>query len=77
MPARRRRGLGHKLLAQALALLAEQGATEVAPVVIDDAPHRTPGSQAASRLFESFGFTLVDQLWTYQHRHPRGTRSSA
>jgi GNAT superfamily N-acetyltransferase len=70
----RRRGLGRKLLSQALALLAEQGATEVV-LVVDDPPHPTPDNQAARRLFESFGFTLVDQLWTYQHRRtlsPRG-----
>jgi GNAT superfamily N-acetyltransferase len=76
LPTRRRHGLGHKLLAQSLALLAEHGATEAALVVEDD-PHPTPDRQAASRLFESFGFTLVDQLWTYQHQHPRDTRSAA
>ncbi|MGC9542511.1 GNAT family N-acetyltransferase [Streptomyces sp. UG1] len=70
LPARRRCGLGRKLLSQALALLAEQGATEVA-LVVDDAPHSTPDSQAAARLFASFGFTLVDELWTYQYRHRR------
>lgn len=76
LSSHRRRGLGCKLLSQALALLAEQGATEVA-LVVDDTPHPTPDSQAAPRLFESFGFTLVDQLWTYQHRHPRAPRPSA
>ncbi|MFJ9480074.1 GNAT family N-acetyltransferase [Streptomyces mirabilis] len=76
LPTRRRHGLGHKLLAQALALLAEQGATEVA-LVVDDAPQPAPDHQAASRLFDSFGFTLVDQLWTYQHQRPRATRSAA
>jgi len=66
LPARRRCGLGRKLLSQALALLAEEGVTEVA-LVVDDAPQPACDSQAAPRLFESFGFTLVDQLWTYQH----------
>ena len=28
-------------------------------------------------LFESFGFTFVDELWTYQHRRPRVPRSAA
>lgn len=70
LPSHRRRGLGRKLLSQALALLAEQGATEAA-LVVDDTAHPTPDSQAAPRLFDSFGFTLVDQLWTYQHRRPR------
>ncbi|MFF4352567.1 GNAT family N-acetyltransferase [Streptomyces sp. NPDC001530] len=75
-PTHRRRGLGRKLLRQALALLAEQGATEVA-LVVDDAPQPGPDSQAAPRLFESLGFSLVDRLWTYQHRHPRVPRPAA
>ncbi|MGW3953182.1 GNAT family N-acetyltransferase [Streptomyces sp. NPDC004752] len=69
LPTRRRCGLGRKLLGQALALLAELGATEVA-LVLDDAQQCAPDSQAAPRLFDSFGFTLVDQLWTYWHRRP-------
>ncbi|MBV7696874.1 N-acetyltransferase [Streptomyces sp. TRM70350] len=69
LPDHRHRGLGHELLGQALALLAEQGATEVA-LVVDDPPHPGRDSQAAPRLFDSFGFTLVDRLWTYQCRHP-------
>ncbi|WP_189316696.1 GNAT family N-acetyltransferase [Streptomyces brasiliensis] len=73
LPTHRRRGLGRKLLAQALALLAEQGATEVA-LVLDDAQQPASESQAATRLFHSFGFTHVDQLWTYQHRRPRAPR---
>ncbi|MFF2507599.1 GNAT family N-acetyltransferase [Streptomyces sp. NPDC058067] len=66
-PTHRGRGLGRKLLGQAFALLAEQGAVEVA-LVIDDMPP-TSESEAASRLFDSFGFSLVDELWTYQRRH--------
>jgi GNAT superfamily N-acetyltransferase len=62
----RRRGLGRNLLGQALALLAEQGATEVA-LTLEDAPH-TDVARAAHRLFASFGFNTVDQLWTYQRR---------
>lgn len=73
---RRHCGLGRELLGQALALLADQGATEVA-LVVDDASQPCPDSQAAHRLFESFGFTLVDQLWTYQHRRPRVPRTAA
>ncbi|MEV5012529.1 GNAT family N-acetyltransferase [Streptomyces sp. NPDC055692] len=76
LPTRRHRGLGHKLLSQALALLAEQGATEVA-LVLDDAQQSASESQAATRLFRSFGFTLVDQLWTYQHQRPRAPRPGA
>ncbi|WBO66509.1 GNAT family N-acetyltransferase [Streptomyces camelliae] len=75
-PTRRRRGLGRRLLGQALALLAEQGATEVA-LVLDDAQPPTCESQAAIRLFRSFGFTLVDELWTYQHRRPEPRRPGA
>ncbi|GGJ67054.1 GNAT family N-acetyltransferase [Streptomyces brasiliensis] len=75
LPARRRRGLGRKLLSQALALLAEQGATEVA-LVLDDTQQSASESHTATRLFHSFGFTLVDQLWTYQH-HPPETRGLA
>ncbi|SFG94257.1 GNAT family N-acetyltransferase [Streptomyces mirabilis] len=69
-PTHRGRGLARKLLGQALALLADQGATE-ATLVIDNTPSRTAESEAASRLFHSFGFTLVDQLWTYRRRHRR------
>ncbi|MFF0226988.1 GNAT family N-acetyltransferase [Streptomyces sp. NPDC004629] len=72
-PARRHRGLGRKLLGQALALLAEQGAAEVA-LVLDDAQPATCECQAATRLFRSCGFTLVDELWTYQHRRPEPLR---
>ncbi|MYV46438.1 GNAT family N-acetyltransferase [Streptomyces sp. SID2888] len=70
LPTRRCRGLGRKLLSQALALLAKQGATEVA-LVLDDAQQPASECQAATRLFRSFGFTLVDQLWTYEHHAPR------
>ncbi|MGW2896750.1 GNAT family N-acetyltransferase [Streptomyces sp. NPDC001212] len=76
LPTRRHRGLGHKLLSQALALLAEQGATEVA-LVLDDAQQSASESRAATRLFRSFGFTLVDQLWTYQHPRPQAARPGA
>lgn len=76
LPTHRHRGLGHELLGQALALLAEQGATEVA-LVVDDPQHPDDESQAAPRLFESLGFTLVDQLWSYRCRHPRIPRPAA
>jgi GNAT superfamily N-acetyltransferase len=69
LPMQRRRGLAQQLLSQALALLAEQGATEVA-LVVDDLPETLPGSQAAPQLFDSFGFAFIDQLWTYQQRRP-------
>jgi ribosomal protein S18 acetylase RimI-like enzyme len=76
LPTHRHRGLGHDLLGQALALLAEQGATEVA-LVVDARPATNDDTQAAPRLFDSFGFTLVDQLWTYRCRHPRAPRPAA
>jgi ribosomal protein S18 acetylase RimI-like enzyme len=75
-PTHRRRGLGHKLLSRALTLLAEHGATEAA-LVVDDTPHPASEGGAAVRLFGSFGFTFVDELWTYQHRRPRVPRPSA
>ena len=37
-------------------------------------PQDEPGVRElieAARLFASFGFTLVDELWTYQYRHRR------
>jgi ribosomal protein S18 acetylase RimI-like enzyme len=76
LPSRRRRGLARLLLGQALALLAEEGATEVS-AVLDDAQQRSPGRAAASRLFDSFGFTFVDDLWGYQRQRPRATRQDA
>ncbi|MFF3467779.1 GNAT family N-acetyltransferase [Streptomyces sp. NPDC001984] len=76
LPTHRRRGLARKLLGQALALLAEQGATEVA-LVVDDIPSRISESEAAARLFGSVGFTLVDELWTYQRQRPRASRPTA
>ncbi|WP_151484366.1 GNAT family N-acetyltransferase [Streptomyces albicerus] len=74
-PTHRGRGLGRKLLGQAMALLAEQGAEEVV-LVIDDEDDLTPENQAATRLFASFGFTFVDHLWTYQRRRRGLTRSA-
>ncbi|MEV6946850.1 GNAT family N-acetyltransferase [Streptomyces sp. NPDC051172] len=68
-PTHRGRGLGRKLLGQALALLAEQRAVEAA-LVIDDSGACASESRAVSRLFDASGFTLVDELWTYQRRHP-------
>lgn len=76
LPSRRRRGLARLLLGQALTLLAEEGVTDVS-AVLDDAQQRSPGTAAASRLFDSFGFTFVDDLWGYQHQRPRATRGDA
>ncbi|MER6735050.1 GNAT family N-acetyltransferase [Streptomyces puniciscabiei] len=76
MPGRRHRGLGRRLLGQALALLTEQGAAEVA-LVLDDAQRPTSEGQAAARLFRSFGFAFVDELWTYQHRRSGPPRPDA
>jgi GNAT superfamily N-acetyltransferase len=71
----RRRGLARQLLSQALALLAEQGATEVA-LVVDNLPEAVPDNQAAPQLFDSFGFAYIDQLWTYQLRRPNPARTA-
>ncbi|TKA01940.1 GNAT family N-acetyltransferase [Actinacidiphila oryziradicis] len=75
LTARRRRGLAQQLLSQALALLAEQGATEVA-LVVEDLPETVPDSQAAPQLFDSFGFAFIDQLWTYEQRRPHPARTA-
>jgi ribosomal protein S18 acetylase RimI-like enzyme len=75
LTAQRRHGLAQQLLSQALALLAEQGATEVA-LVVDDLPEAAPDRQAAPQLFDSFGFTFIDQLWTYEQRCPNPARTA-
>ncbi|MCW2874279.1 GNAT family N-acetyltransferase [Actinacidiphila oryziradicis] len=71
----RRHGLAQQLLSQALALLAEHGATEVA-LVVEDLPETVPDSRAAPRLFSSFGFAFIDQLWTYEQRRPNQARTA-
>jgi ribosomal protein S18 acetylase RimI-like enzyme len=75
LTAQRHHGLAQQLLSQALALLAEQGATEVA-LVVDDLPETVPDSQAAPQLFDSFGFAFIDQLWTYEQRRPNPARTA-
>jgi GNAT superfamily N-acetyltransferase len=69
VPTHRQRNLARGLLRQALALLAEHGAHQVAATV-DHPVHATWHSHSALRLFHSCGFTKVDALWTYEHRRP-------
>jgi GNAT superfamily N-acetyltransferase len=65
----RGRGLGRRLVQQALRFLALHGASAVATFVDHDAPvDRRP----AIRLFESVGFRELDRLWSYQS--PRRSR---
>ncbi|MGX8904604.1 GNAT family N-acetyltransferase [Streptomyces netropsis] len=68
-PEARGRGLGRLLLGSALETLTALGATEVVLYVDDDEP---PGGErdrtAANALYDSAGFTEVDQLWSYSRR---------
>ncbi|GAA0490836.1 GNAT family N-acetyltransferase [Streptomyces sp. NPDC046215] len=65
-PGERGRGLGRALLGSALDLLTGLGAAEVVLYVDDDEP---PGGDrdrtAANALYDSAGFTEVDDLWSY------------
>ncbi|MFD7235946.1 GNAT family N-acetyltransferase [Streptomyces syringium] len=68
-PEARGRGLGRLLLGSVLEALTALGATEVVLYVDDDEP---PGGErdrtAANALYDSAGFTEVDQLWSYSLR---------
>ncbi|MFI1282010.1 GNAT family N-acetyltransferase [Streptomyces sp. NPDC020858] len=65
-PDVRGHGLGRALLGSALEALSDLGATQVVLYVDDDEP---PGGErdraAANALYESAGFTEVDELWSY------------
>ena len=60
----RGRGLGKKLLSQALKLLAEKGAKEVILYVDHDDPTQRD-RRAALHLYYSQGFSVIDHLWSY------------
>jgi Acetyltransferase (GNAT) family len=68
VPTHQRRNLACELLGQALALLTEHGAHHVIATVDHPAP-ATWRSHPVLRLFHSCGFTQVDTLWFYEHRH--------
>jgi ribosomal protein S18 acetylase RimI-like enzyme len=63
----RNRGIGHKLLRQALSLLGEVGAKEVLLYVDHDDPKERNRSTAI-RLYQREGFRLVDHLYSYQRQ---------
>ena len=64
-PAQRGRGIGRRLLRQALRFLALRGAQTVAAFV-DHADPRERDPSAILRLLGSAGFQEVDRLWSYE-----------
>jgi ribosomal protein S18 acetylase RimI-like enzyme len=64
-PAQRGRGVGRRLLRQALRFLALRGAQTVAAFV-DHADPRERDPGAVLRLLGSAGFQEVDRLWSYE-----------
>jgi GNAT superfamily N-acetyltransferase len=64
-PAQRGRGIGRRLLRQALRFLALRGAQTVAAFV-DHADPRERDPAAILRLLGSAGFQEVDRLWSYE-----------
>jgi GNAT superfamily N-acetyltransferase len=64
-PAHRGRGIGRRLLRQALRLLALRGAQTVAAFV-DHADPRERDPGPILRLLGSAGFQEVDRLWSYE-----------
>jgi ribosomal protein S18 acetylase RimI-like enzyme len=64
-PAQRGRGVGRRLLGQALRFLALRGAETVAAFV-DHADPRERDPGAILRLLGSAGFQEVDRLWSYE-----------
>ena len=64
-PAQRDRGIGRRLLRQALRFLALRGAQTVAAFV-DHADPRERDPAAILRLLGSAGFQEVDRLWSYE-----------
>ncbi len=71
-PAHRGRGIGKRLLRQALRFLALEGAETVAALV-DHADPRDRDPRPVLRLLASAGFAEVDRLWSYEssRRRPR------
>jgi ribosomal protein S18 acetylase RimI-like enzyme len=66
-PAQRGRGIGRRLLRQAVRLLVQRGARTVAACVAHDDPkERDP--QPILRLLGSTGFQEVDRLWSFESR---------
>lgn len=63
----RGRGLGRKLLGEALGLLAEMGADEVI-LYVDDGASAMADRTAANALYDSAGFAEVDRLWFYSRQ---------
>ena len=61
----RGRGLGRRLLAQALATLAEHGARSAMLFVDHDDPANRDRRPAIA-LYESMGFQVVDHLFSYE-----------
>ena len=69
-PGQRRRGIGRRLLVQALRFLALRGARTVAAFVDHDAALEAE-RRPALRLFASVGFQETDELWSYQSPRKR------
>jgi ribosomal protein S18 acetylase RimI-like enzyme len=69
-PAQRGRGIGRRLLRQALRFLALRGAQSVAALV-DHADPRERDPRAILRLLAGAGFQEVDRLWSYESPRKR------
>jgi len=66
IPARRGRGVGRQLLDEMLSHLRHLGAAGVILYVDHDAPGGDRDRSAATALYLSAGFALVDHLWSYE-----------
>jgi ribosomal protein S18 acetylase RimI-like enzyme len=64
-PGQRGRGIGRRLLRQALRFLAQRGAQTVGAFV-DHADPREQDPRPVLRLLTSTGFQEVDRLWSYE-----------
>lgn len=64
-PRAQGRGLGRRLLGQALAVLSDAGAREVILYVDDDEPGGDRNRTAANRLYDAAGFREIDRLHSY------------
>ena len=69
-PAHRGRGIGRRLLTQAMRFLALRGARTVATFVDHDDPGERD-RRPAIRLFESVGFEEFDRLWAFESGQKR------